>query len=362
MVGEVLRAGGEGERIYIRLPNWVGDVVMAEPFLRAVRLACPRAIIDVHGRAHCFGFIAGCGHFDEAIPLMRSRGPLWPIREGRRLRHMRRRYALAFVLPNSLSSAIIARLIRARRRLGYGLNGRSLLLTDALPVLREGGLRSVAMVDYYLGLAERAGIATAELSRIPCLTASPEQRAAAQATLHSLGIQDGEELWAINAGGAWLTKRWTPEGVADLAERIAEAGARPLLLGGPDEAEFYREVQSRLPAGLAPGMPDQCIPLDQLAPVLERCRILVTTDSGPRHFGVAARIPTLALHGPTHPGYTAVPFEATDIVCKEVDCWPCHKKTCPEKDARFHQCMRGIRAVDVLEAARALLDRCAKDI
>ena len=70
------------KRIYLRLPNWVGDVVLAEPAIRAMRESFPDAEIEIHGKAHTFGFIRAGGYYNHEIPLQRTKGPLWPIKEG----------------------------------------------------------------------------------------------------------------------------------------------------------------------------------------------------------------------------------------------------------------------------------------
>src|SRR5262249_20187907 len=65
---------------------------------------------------------------------------------------------LALVLPNSLSSAIVTRATGARRRIGYANEGRSFLLTDAIPVQKQGRLRPIPMVDLYHGLLAPLGV------------------------------------------------------------------------------------------------------------------------------------------------------------------------------------------------------------
>ena len=312
-------------RIYVRLPNWVGDVVLATPFLAALRKAHPGAEVVVHGKPRLFEITDGGGFYDRAIPLERRLGPLAPIVEGRRLKKLLGAVDVAYVLPNSLSSAVVAWLSGAPRRVGYALDGRSSLLTEALPVKKEGRLRPIPMVDYYLALLGANGSGT--VPRRPVLPVTPEARARVEQLLGRLGVGPNDRLWALNAGGVWETKRWIPEYLGHLCDLVAERGARPFVLHGPDEADFVATaLRSARTKVLGAG---EVVPLRDLAAFLKRCELLVTTDSGPRHFGVAAEIPVVALIGSTHPAYTVVDHPALRILCEEVECWPCHLKKCP---------------------------------
>lgn len=337
-------------RVYVRLPNWVGDVLLATPFLKALRRAAPGARVLLHGRKAALGVLAHEGLHDAQAPLGRLDGPVALLREGRRLRAEHGPPDVALLLPNSFSSALVARAAGAVRRVGYALNGRRLLLTDALPAKKEGRLRPTPMVDYYLAMLERLGASTAGIARRPSLTVTPAQRERAAAFLARTRLgQDGRPVWAINIGGSWLTKRWLPEHAGALAVRLEERGVAPLLLVGPDELDLGRAAVAA--AGRPIAGADEVVPLADLAAVLERCQLLVTTDSGPRHFGVAAGIPVLVLIGSTHPGYTEVDYDALDLLCERVECWPCHLKRCPID----FRCMTRLTPDKVLAAGDRLL-------
>lgn len=340
------------EEIYVRLPNWVGDVVMAEPFLRALRQARPEARISLHGKAFTFPFLRANGLHDLELPLQRRGGPLWPFLEGRRLARTAPRFDLAFLLPNTLSSALIPWVAGARVRIGYSLSGRSLLLSRALKAAKVGRLRPTPMVDYYLQLAAAAGIEVSAALRRPVLEASPESERAVESFFETI---PRSEVWALNFGGAWATKRYPSDQAAELIRLIAARGHSVLLLGGPDERELGRSIVEKSSGLKVWGLPEHVFPLDQLAALMKRCRILISTDSGPRHFGVAAGTPTLALIGPTHPGYTGVDFAAGATLCLELPCWPCHKARCPRPGAQELECLRSMSAAQVLAAAEALL-------
>jgi heptosyltransferase-2 len=338
------------ERVYVRLPNWVGDVVLATPLLAALRKGLPRAEIIVHGRERFFELLEGGGLYDRAVPLVRRGGPVWPFLEGARLRRLLGRVDVALLCPNSLSAAIIARVMGAPRRIGYRLNARGPLLTDALFAKKEGRLRPVPMVDYYLGLAAALGLDTSAVLRRPVLPVSDGARARARAILERAGVRPGDRVWALNAGGAWETKRWIPEYLGELADMVAARGARPFLLHGPGEDEIV--ARARAVARTEVLGAGEMVPLADLGAFLKSCEILVTTDSGPRHIGVAAGIPVVALIGPTHPAYTVVDHPALSVLCEEVDCWPCHLPVCPVD----FRCMKRLTPDKVANACDRLLE------
>lgn len=339
------------ERIYVRLPNWVGDVVLATPFLRALRRAAPRATIAAHGRGAAFKILANEGLYDRELGLQKG-GLLWPLREGKRVRAELGELDLAVLLPNSVSSAMVAWSAGARQRLGYRLNGRGALLTAGPVVRKEGLLRPVPMVDYYLGLLEHLGVDTSDEPRRPILTPSPEAEDRVEELLTRLELNAPSiRRWALNLGGSWETKRWIPQYAGELVRRIRRAGAAPILLRGPDEGELAEAV-CEAAGERVPGA-DDVVGLTELTALMRRCEVLITSDSGPRHFGVAAQIPVLVLIGSTHPHYTTVDHRGLELLSEWVDCWPCHLKTCP-LDFR---CMRALTPARVQRAAEALVER-----
>src|SRR5919205_470878 len=140
-------------QLMIRVPNWVGDAVMAVPALRELRRICKAARVVLVARPWVAGLFEGEGLADEVIAVTEARG-LWHksrqfISDARRLR--RERLDMAVLLPNSFGSALAARAAGAKQVAGYPTDARRFLLTH--PIAFEASFKQRHQVRYYLNIA-----------------------------------------------------------------------------------------------------------------------------------------------------------------------------------------------------------------
>jgi heptosyltransferase-2 len=340
------------ETIHVRLPNWVGDVVMATPALRALRRAASRARIVLVGAATSRRLLTGLDSFDDFFVLERNgrhAGLSGFLRAARELARDRDR--LFVLLPNSISSALLARAARSRCVLGYWSRERFLLL-DVRPRLEMEGSRRrpIPMTRLYLDLLRAVGVESSDETLSLAIGGDEEERASA--ALRGLGIGADEPFFAANPGASFgASKFWTLEGFAGTIRGLHERrGLRTLVLCGPGEEELARSISAAAGAG-AVDTSRSPLPLELLKPVLRRARLLVTTDTGPRHIATAFGTPCIVVMGPTDPRHTNSNLEATRVLRVDVDCGPCHLKVCPLD----HRCMTRIGAPDALAAADALV-------
>jgi heptosyltransferase-2 len=85
--------------------------------------------------------------------------------------------------------------------------------------------------------------------------------------------------------------------------------------------------------------------------VVQRSKLMVCNDTGPRHFAAAFGVPTVTLFGPTDPVWAETFSEKERIVRVVVPCGPCQLKKCPID----HRCMKGITVEMVMDAVREVL-------
>ncbi len=346
------------DRILVRMPNWLGDVVMATPLLRTLREAYPRARLDVLVQRGGAIVLEGVPFVDDVI-LYRRGGEHAGLSGMRRFaRELRARdYELGVLCPNSFSSALLFRLAGLRRRIGWSYGGRGFLLTDRLAPQMRGHRRAPRpMPQYYLDLARRLGCEV--LSDAVALAVTPDGEAEAEAFMERHGVR-GTPLVGLNVGAAFgPSKHWRADRFGDVAAGLrASHGMRSVVLCGPGEETLGREVED---AALAAGCDDvirtsdSVLTLAGLKSVVARLALMVTTDTGPRHFAIAYDVPVVCVMGATDPLMTDQPGARDEVVrlTPLLDCMPCHEKV---YTLRHHDCLETLAAEPVLAAADRVL-------
>jgi heptosyltransferase-2 len=335
-------------KIVICAPNWIGDAVLSLPVLDACFQFWPGADITVLARAQVAEVFEAREPEVRVLEYERGNGAqrltnLMGL--GRRLR--REGFDLALILPNSLSSAFMARLAGVPQRVGYSTDGRGWLLTHRLEDRRRE--RGLHQVDYYLGLLR--SVEAYRLDRIPRLKLKPEITERGLVLLDVLGIDRDELLIGVHPGAAYgETKRWFPERFARVMDLLQKPGRRFVLLGGPGEERLAERISA-----IAAHPPINTVgktKVGEALALISRCGLFLSNDSGLMHAAAALGIPQVALFGSTDPGKTAPLNDKAVVVRPEgVSCTPCFKSECPEN----LECMKAITVEEVYAAAEQLL-------
>jgi heptosyltransferase II len=342
-------------------PNWVGDLLMATPALREIRSGWPSARITAVLRPPLADVLAGTGLVDavlEHIPRGQdSEKKGWGFAQELRAQ----RFDLAVLFPNSFRSAWWAWVSGARRRVGIARNGRGVLLTDRLagPAKRE----PISALDEYWRIATETlvripgGVVS---SRRPGMEAAvlPQDSRGFENVCSTLGWGPHERTGhvCLNPGGAFgAGKHWPTAYFAKLARRIAdEQGSRVLVLCGPAERETARAIVRDAGSPSVQSLADAAPSIGLTKAAIASSRLLVTTDSGPRHFAPAFGIPVVSLFGPTHIGWSDTRYSQETNLQIPVDCGPCQQRTCP---LGHHRCMTELTPEMVWRAVERELTR-----
>jgi lipopolysaccharide heptosyltransferase II len=332
------------------LPNWIGDAVMATPALRALRRHHQGARIVGVLKPYVAGVLEGGDWFDRLVffnggPWLQSVAAVaWQLR--------REKIDLAVLFPNSFRSALTAWLGGCKQRIGYARYGRSPLLTDALPVIRDDRGRPLPrpIIDAYNLLTRRAGCPDPGYRMELFTTEADEARA--EEVWRRTGLDRYPEVICLNPGAAFgAAKHWPAEYFVALARSlVARRGCGVLVLCGPAERDLARAIATK--AGVS-SLADSPLSLGLTRACVRRADLLITTDSGPRHFAAALGRPVVSLFGPTHIAWTETYYAGEICLQKEVPCGPCQKRTCP---LGHHRCMQELLPEEVLAAACHLLD------
>jgi len=328
--------------IGIFLPNWLGDVVMATPALRAIRRRFPRPsrLVGIV-RPHLAELLDGTGWLDEQWYFdPRAQQPQW--RRLALLRRMRRqRFDMVILLTNSLHTALLAWLGGARQRIGYVRDGRGPLLTGKVyPPRMNGRLVAMPMVRSYLALAEAVGCPP-ESPRLELATTEAEE-AAADAVWAALGVRGDGRLIALNCSGAYgAAKLWPAEHFAALSQKIVDhLDHDVLVICGPQERQIARDIVRHAARRRVFSLADQPVGISLSKACLRRSRLAVSTDSGPRHIAAAFGKPVITLLGPTLPVWIENPTVRAVNLQLPLDCIGCSRRVCP---LGHHRCMRELK-------------------
>jgi len=334
-------------KILIRATNWVGDAIMALPALRAVRKRFPEAEIAVVGRPYVGDIYRDQEICDQLIPYDPKGLHAGFFGRERLAAELRaQRFDVALLLQNAFDAAWLAWRANIPERIGYARDGRSSLLTKAVPLPRRGEIPAHERF-YYLELLRRAGWPdSAPDETFIGLRVPEEKRRSAEELLRNSGVRQGVRRIAIGAGASYgSAKCWPPPRFAEVANRLqSEADADVILFGTAAEAIVSAAISAEMrrpPIDLTGKTA-----IADLPALLSRCHLFIGNDSGAMHVAAAVGLPVVAVFGPTDPGGTSPVTPRCTIVQQKPYCSPCFLRRCPTD----HRCMTAVTA-DMVEAA-----------
>ena len=339
-------------KILIRATNWVGDAIMALPALRAVRERFPDAQIAVVARPYVADIYRDQEICDQLIaydPLGEHAGFSGRERLASELRAQK--FDIALLLQNAFDAAWLAWRAGIPQRIGYARDGRSTLLTKAVPVPKTGEIPEHEQF-YYLELLRRAGwVDSLSGENSISLKLSSQSKLRAGECLLAAGSRPKALRVAIGAGASYgSAKCWPPERFAAVADRlIDEFDADVMLFGTPAEKAVSSAIagaMKRLPIDLT-----GTTSIADLPALLSQCQLFLGNDSGAMHVAAAVGLPVVAIFGPTDPYGTAPVTPRCAIVQEKPYCSPCFLRRCPTD----HRCMMKVTADAVEAAARSWL-------
>ena len=325
-------------KILVRATNWVGDAIMALPALRAVRTRFPDAEITILARPYVAFIYKDQQVCDNMMFVDDKRDMVREIRA--------QKFDVAVLLQNAFEAAWFAWRAGIPERIGYARDGRSLLLTKALPVPKRGEIPAHEQY-YYLELLRRAGWLDSLPNESFIKLDVPEgNRQSAGEFLFINGVKPDSLRVAIGAGASYgSAKCWLPDRFAELANRLqAQSGTDIILFGTRAEAPVSSAIAARMHR--APIDLTGKTAINDLPALLSQCHLFIGNDSGAMHVAAAVGLPVVAVFGPTDPYGTAPVTPRCSIVQERPYCSPCFLRRCPTD----HRCMKRVTP-DAVEAA-----------
>lgn len=316
----------ENKKIFIEIPTWLGDAVMATPAIEnivATYLDCELTILGSFVSTKIFA------HHPNVKRLIVDDSK----KSGFRYKNLYKiaksigKVDIAFSFRRNFTSTYLLYFIDAKEKYRY-----KRLTQDEVHLVR----RYNDFVNFSLGIET-----------------TPKN-------LQIYGYEKKENskpLLGINPGATYgSAKRWYPKEFAKVIIELSKS-YDAIIFGGNGEVDMAKDIEDELLSSNITNYQNLAgkTTVEELIEKIANLDLFITNDSGPMHLGAAFGIPTICIFGPTKFTETSQwQNEKSVIVKKEFSCMPCMKRECPLSGVEYHQCMKSIEAKDVLEKVKEI--------
>lgn len=311
-------------KIIVRMPNWIGDFVMATPLLEDIKKKYPNSFLAVLCKKYLLDLIEKNKFIDT----------IYFVEDGIK-KIADKRFDFGILSTNSFSSAYFFYRAKIKKRIGFSSDCRFFLLHKKLPFPSKR--KSQHLTVTYKALLQPLGIEISDSK--PKLFLNPYKKEKIEKLLGKK-----KKIISIASFAAYGdAKCWPLENYYQLSKELIKEGCSVVFLGNKKNRILY--------SLMIPEVLDLIgkTSLSELMWVIKKSEVVVSNDSGPMHIASALGIPLVALFGSSDPKVTG-PCSQGEIICKNVSCSPCFQRTCKKLT-----CMRKITVVEVLEKIKEKL-------
>lgn len=346
----------------------LGDLMLATPVLTTLRKNFPSAKISMLADKKLADLVQFNKNIDECI-LIDKKGTdnnffnfvkfIFKLRE--------KNFDLVINLHRNERASAIAAFSGAKKIVGYSKPLFSIFFTKVLPnpsIARH--IKNFFSTKYVPGtqhqvkshfdvLQNAVGIEKIFDNGLEMWIDNSAKKSAEKTFLENFSADT--KVIAFNIGASWITKRWIDDYFAKCADILISRGYGVAFLGGTMDEKIVAECISKMQEKNSPLLKifTGKFSLAELAGFLDKCVLMLTTDSGPMHVGVARNIPIVTMFGASPvPGF--YPYDAKDILIKSPEpCHPCGKHICPREGEENLACMKKIPIEVVMKYVDELL-------
>lgn len=309
-------------KLFIEVPTWLGDCVMATPAIENIISQYPHAKITLFG-AYVSTAIFQDHHHIEKIIIDESKKSkfrfLWLYTKVKELGN----FDVAISFRESFSSKLLIYAMKA----------------DIKAVYKRDKSIEEHQVKRYNDL----------VNEVFEIQSDPEDL-----KIYFEPFSYEKPTLGINPGASYgSAKRWYPEKFAEVALALSKQ-YDIVIFGGPSEVDIANDIERELEKANISSYQNIAgkTSIKELCQKIGGLDLFITGDSGPMHVAAAYKVPTVAIFGPTKDKETSQWHNPKGLIVKrEMECAPCMKRTCPLK---HHECMKLITAEDILEAVKKL--------
>lgn len=311
------------QKILIVSPAWIGDLIMSQALLKALKYRYSNVIIHVLVSEALAPILKCMPEVDQVIISPFKHGELKLIERYRLGKYLRKPgYDQAIMLPNSLKSALIPLFAKIPKRTGWVGESRYILLNDIRFLDKK---RLPMMVLRYLAL----GFDNNQYPNSNCREYWPKLNTIdPQETLAKFQLSLQRPILALCPGAEFgPTKRWPPVYFGEVAKIMAARGWDIWLFGSSKEQSVAATIQQHCG--------NVCIDLTSKTSILEAIDLIslsttvVANDSGLMHVAAALGRKVIAIYGATDPSFAPPLVDYAKSISLNLPCTPCAQKECP---------------------------------
>ena len=325
-------------KVLIRLPNWLGDVVMSSAFIGAVRKLYPEAIVDVIVKkelSDVAAMIPGVGHIHR-FSKQEYKGLAGAYRFGKKLKTGK--YDLYFNLPQSLSSQVMAWASGCKRRVGFMKEGSLFLMTDSFkkPENAHRVAEYVSLIEQYTNTQISDRLVGFEVRQFDAFASNK---------------------LLINFNSEASSRRMPVDKAIHTSNLLLNKFKKITLsfIGSPKETAFIDLIVNGLENSARVENLAGKTTLKELAGLMAASTALLTTDSGPAHLANGVGTPTIVLFGAGNE-YNTAPYNKRNLTViryGKLSCEPCVSNTC--KLYGIPKCLQMIDEMEIISALDLLI-------
>ena len=328
--------------IVVRVPNWLGDAVMAVPALMQLKkiipppaglfVVCPPALEQV---------FSAMKFIDRVIPLTAAHRN-WTAEDRTTIKTLNAGAGIFF--NNSPRDVIALRRCGIPNLYGTTDRWRWLLLSRSFkfPKRRDLILNQLHHTAKYLSMVKVLGapewdgiLPDLELPQTLNQLPNSTQKICAQ-----------PKLMTLAAGAAYgSSKRWSSENFHAVAAQWIADGGFVATLGTAAEQANGDKIVTGLPEHSVANLCGKTSMIE-LIYLLKNSTICIANDSGVMHLSALLDRPGIAIFGPTDPTSTSPISPNWQVLMDKQPCAPCFKRECPLGTS---SCMKAITPTMVIE-------------
>lgn len=300
------------KKILIIQTAFIGDCILILPAIQLFKAKFPEIKIDVlttHVSAEIFINSPSVNSVIIYDKRNKEKGIAGIFRLASKLRLQN--YDKLFSFHKSFRTGLLVLLSGIKETVGYKTSSLSFLYKDKVEYLKK---EHETIRTTFLLIGEKTNIKEIPPPEIKLNGNSKEKI--------DVLLNDLQNLIAIAPGSVWATKRYPVEYYIQVAEELIKDGYTVILIGGKNDIELCNLISEQNNRII-----NTCgkFSIVESVYLISKCKLLITNDSAPTHFGMAALTKTLTIYCSTVPEFGFYPYSENSryIGLSDINCKPC---------------------------------------